>query len=362
MFTLKIFFLGLIAFVPNQDGTELNVLLVDGRQGYTTSDGTEIGPHYPFLLARSASCQGDCERSLETAEFFFSKYGSGASERLGDALLSGGAWRLSESNLSIPSWATPAGPTRRLALERTAAAVSADPKARLKAAVPNDPRVAGDLRWFANLDQIHPGLGGVDPDHLAERPHDGWIVARLRLDRGRVSTYRLAGVGDQVVPIDFRPLSGGRSSGFTQALADSVVAEIDIEGDSVEIFEEGFGGGNRRTMKLTPQDGVVEIALLNTPPIAASHVHTTANGATNPGDSASLVGKHFEVFYELARVKLPKASREVPHVDTRVGVPWSTIYPRKQGDSELLRALGYDDPRTAFERVICPLGWLSIGN
>lgn len=345
MFSLKIFFLGLIVFVPSPDGKELTVLLVDGRQGYTTSDGTELGSHAPYLLARAESCSGNCSPSPETADFFFSKFGSGAQERLDEALLGGGAWRLSESELSLTAGGS------SLALNRTRTG------GREKSALPADPLEAQDVGWIADLKLIDSRVLGIDPDHLADRPLNGWVVARLRLRNGRVSTYRLAGYDDQVVPIAFRPIVGGPTSGYAQALADSVVAEIEIQGDSIEIEEESFGGGNRRHMRLFPREGVVELALVNTPPASSAHA---GHGAPTVKDALPGPGKHFEIFYELAKVKTLKASRAIPHVDTRVpSIPWSRVQVRQSGDSKLFKALGFDDPRTVFERIICPPGWLS---
>lgn len=346
MFTLKIFFLGLIALVPSPDGREVTILLVDGRQGFTASDGTELGTHQAFLVARAGGCQGQCERGdRETAEFFFAKYGAGASARLDDALLQGGVWRLSESDLTLRSSNEPQG------LEAAGVQLTKT-RATGPLALPTTPLEATDFTWIADLGQIAPGAGGLDPDHLAPRPWKAWIVGRFRLQNGRITAYRLAGIEDQIVPIGFRPLHGGQASDYSQALADSAMVEIEIQGESIEIEEEGFGGGNRRFMRLSPENGVVEMALLNTPPSGVGHA---SHGAPDPATSMPAPGKHFEIFYELLRQPTPKPLRSVPHADTREGVATSVIYPRKQADSALLPALGLDDPRSILERALCPI-------
>lgn len=346
MFTLKIFFLGLIAFSPSPDGQELTVLLVDGRQGYTASDGTEIGPHHAFLMATAGSCQSDCTAGDQrTAEFFFGEYG-GALGRLSDALAGGAVWRLSESEIVLRAPQELTGQPLALAQTRTAVA--------FPSALPANPLEASDFSWIANLGQISPASGGLDPDHLQEPSWTGWVVATLRLRNGRVSAYRLAGVENQVIPIGFRALGGGATSNYSQALADSVMAEIEIEGEAVEIVEKSFDGATRRTLRLKPNaQRVVELAILNMPPVHNGH----AGHASTPNPTALPdPGKHFELFYQLTDNPPAKIDRLVPHADTREGVSWSTLYPtRRQSDSALLSALGLDDPRTILERVLCPI-------
>ena len=71
-FVLKLFFTGLIAFVPNQDGTELTVLLLNVHNDYQTSDGSSLAHHTPLLLARAGSCSGQCPtRDADIAQFIF---------------------------------------------------------------------------------------------------------------------------------------------------------------------------------------------------------------------------------------------------------------------------------------------------
>jgi hypothetical protein len=344
MFTLKIFFLGLIAFSSNDQ--ELTVLLVDGRQGYTVSDGSEIGSHHAFLVARAGSCQGDCDRGdAWTAQFFFGKHGSAAPEHLSNALEGGAVWRLSESEISLRPPREITGQPLQLSSTRSIGTA--------RSGLPSTPLEATDFSWIADLGEIHPDSRGLDPELLADRPLNGWVVARLRIRNGRVSAYRLAGVENQVVPIGFRALQGTATSNYAQALADSAMAEIEITGDAVEIVEASFDGATRHTLKLKPNAaGVVELALLNMPPVHNGHAaHASEPSPTGLPDP----GKHFELFYGLTQNPPAKTSRLVPHADTRAGVIWSRLYPRKQSDSALLAALGLDDPRTILERVLCPI-------
>jgi len=53
-FILKLFFTGLMAFVPSQDGTEVTVLLLNVHHDYQSSDGTALAHHKPLLIARAS--------------------------------------------------------------------------------------------------------------------------------------------------------------------------------------------------------------------------------------------------------------------------------------------------------------------
>src|SRR3954454_13818387 len=57
-FILRIYIIGLMAFVPSQDGRRMAVLMVDARAGYHASDGSVFPSHVPMLVARAASCKG----------------------------------------------------------------------------------------------------------------------------------------------------------------------------------------------------------------------------------------------------------------------------------------------------------------
>jgi hypothetical protein len=58
-FVLRILFTGLMAFIPNENGTEVTVLLLDASH-YHTSDGAAMQAHTPLLCARAGNCTGDC--------------------------------------------------------------------------------------------------------------------------------------------------------------------------------------------------------------------------------------------------------------------------------------------------------------
>ena len=61
-FILKLFFTGLMAFVPSQDGKEVTVLLLNVHHDYQSSDGTALAHHKPLLIARAGDCSGECPK------------------------------------------------------------------------------------------------------------------------------------------------------------------------------------------------------------------------------------------------------------------------------------------------------------
>lgn len=319
-FILRIFFMGLIAFVPDRDGKELTVLLVETRPEQAASNGSAIALHHPMLLARAAECRGQCgiAEGIDP-HLLFPKDGAAAAGYLAAALDRGAAWILDDADLSI-------------------ARTRGDGKLELQ---------LGDV---ADLGRIAPGSGVVKPELLAARPPQGLIAARFRLRSGKVRPYRFVGEDGKLLPIDFKPLNGGRpAQGAPRTLADWMIAEIEVTGDSVEIVEARFGGAGTRRIRLTPQDGVVELAVMNIPdPPAEESTH-----------AAHAADTHFELYYNLAQTPPPAGQRPVPHVARGRGA----LLRDEALRSKLLERLKLNDPKGFYERIICPvarLGAVSI--
>ena len=92
-FILKLFFTGLMAFVPSQDGKEVTVLLLNVHHDYQSSDGTALAHHKPLLIARAGDCSGQCpKRDADIAQFIYAdKSESEALDSLEAAVAGGGA-------------------------------------------------------------------------------------------------------------------------------------------------------------------------------------------------------------------------------------------------------------------------------
>jgi hypothetical protein len=348
-FILRIFFSGLIAFVPNSDGTEMTVVLVNTPHEYTLADGEVLPHHHPMLLARAANCEGTCTTSdhASIAEFLFAnKTATQAVGALDHALAGGGAWELSSSDLTI------VGPTEPLTV-RTGVRTRENGTLSL---VPTTPEQREDFSWVADLSDLAPGASGFKSSLSLPEPPPGCIVAaRLKLQSGKVFTYSLVKIDGKVRPVHFRKPSGSAPEApYTQAVANWVEAEIHVPGDAIEIVDQDFNDSTkRRSMKLRPQNGVVEMALLNLPPFEAPDPD-----APPPSPAP---GHHFEVFYDLVKRPPAHTERLIPYpalnpLPSDPQVDWASLHPRQALWSDLLEQLGMS-PRGKgpYDLAICPI-------
>jgi hypothetical protein len=348
-FVLRIFFSGLIAFSPSTDGKELNVLLVNAPHEYMLANDTTLVHHKALLLARAAHCDGACVTTdhASIAQFMFAnKTSRQALTSLSGALLSGGAWVLSNSELSL------VGPQEPLAIRTGARTLGEDGSPRL---VPSTPSEREDFSWVADLSDLAPGTDGFrDVLKGKDRPGD-LVAARLKLKSGKVITYSLVKIDGKARPVHFRKPSGeGPEAPYVQALANWVEATITVSGDSVEVVDQNFYDTKcRRSMKLRPQNGVVELALVNFPPFEAP-------SADAPAPSPQ-PGQHFQIFYELAKTPPAPADRIVPHqalspLASEPQVDWAALHPRQAIWSNLLEHLGMSPrSKTPYELALCPM-------
>lgn len=344
-FILRIFFSGMITFVPGNDGRELTVLLMNAH-GSELSDGSTLAHHRPLLLARAQSCSGNCERrDPEIATFLYAgKSEAQAIDSLENALGGGGAWQLRDVDLSVRKIATTDGCLHPPLLLNSGVR-GVDENGALP--IPTNAEELQDFSWVADLRQVAPSIGSINPAVLATRPPASLIAARLKLRVGKVSTYSLVRVFRKVKPIYFRPLGGDTGMPYSQAVANWVVAEIRVPGSAVELVSQNYDDGTTRTMRLTPRNGHVEVALLNVP----------AFEAPPPGEIPPLPepGKHFEEYFELAAT--PPATRPVPHVNSDAEQPevdWQTVADNR-ASSELLSLLRIDPGRGFYDRTLCPI-------
>jgi hypothetical protein len=338
-FVLRIFFSGLIAFVPSADRKELTVLLLETPR-HAMSDGVSLPEHKPVLLARAQECKGDCNaQNAELAEYFYADLSdSQAATALDEALQGGGAWVLDNSDLAVGG--TVAG---KLSLHRSAGQ---------KKLVPGSPAERQDFTWVADLRKIAPSLGQLNPSLFAARPPKAIVAARLRLTSGDISTYSLIRVGKELQPIHFRSAASKSDVPYEQAVANWVTAEIRASGDSVQLMARNFDDPKKaRSMTLTPIKGqkerVVEIAILNLPPFKVP---------TPGARPAPQPGRHFEVFYDLAKNPPPASQRPIPHVGAASAqLDWQAVHPSDALFSPLLNQLRLDAGRGPYDVLLCPV-------
>lgn len=346
-FILKILFSGMIVFSPNQNGTEVTVLLLNAGHTHHLSDGSFLQDHKPLLIARAGDCSGDCpKRDSDIAQFVFADQTSSvAQDSLESAVAGGGAWAVSGSDLSIVKASTDDPDLPALSIMRDARSTSS--------IIPSTSSEREDYSWIADLKQLCSTCT-VDSNIFATQPPDT-IAARLHLRNGRLITYSVARIGSNVTPAKFARLDGtGGASSYSQAVATWVEAEIEVSGSGIEITEEKFNGDPGRTMTLTPDsNNTVEVAVLNLPPFVPP---SSAN------NDSPQVGKHFEKYYDLFTNPPSQEARVVPFAGAASGAPsypevtWTSIHPSSTLGSDLLNALRLDVGRGPYNRMLCPPG------
>lgn len=335
-FILRIFFSGLIVFIPSENKKELTVLLLNAAHPHHVAGEANIPEHKAVLLARAASCVGNCPRvDVEVSKFLYpdTPSGSAAVDSLAFAVGGGAVWRLAGSDLSFGI------PRTGVTLVKTA---SVDGKV-----IPETAAERADFDWVANLKDIDPSVGGIDPAVFSNNPPPGLIVARLKLTGGDVSTRTVIQVNGKVVPIDFRPIAGKAKHPYARAVAVWVQAEVTVPGNSLEIVEETFAGQKKRTMSLKPVDGKIEVALLN----ISRPVQSSRTTVPQPG-------MHFERFWDLALDPPAPDQRPIPQVPgTRVVQrDWEALHPpQPERASALLQAIFRED-RSPYDQILCPMG------
>lgn len=345
-FVLRIFFSGLILFSPSKDGKELTVLLVNTPHATKLADGTLLPHHMPLLVARARSCEPECAaRDAAIAQFLFAGKGvDAASDALQAAVLGGGAWQLSGSDLSLRGAEAP------LNIVTNSRGRKADGSLE---AIPTTAAEREDFSWVPKMSDVLGGSVAVRPELLSDHPPAALIAARLRLHSGRVFTYSVIRVDGKVRPIHFRTSETAPDASFAQALAGWAEAEIHIPGDVVEVVDQNLNTGAKRSMKLHPQEGVVEMAILNLPPFKEP----------SPDAAAPLPkpGQHFEAYYSLLAALPAPAKRVVPHLPRTLAasdpqVDWVALHPRDALWSDLLEKLGLSPrSRAPYDLVLCPM-------
>jgi hypothetical protein len=344
-FLLRIYFIGLIAFVPDPNGQKMTVLLVDGRNPYVASDGVLLPEHHPLLVARAAGCTGDCagqERAVADVVYADDQTPAQRTDSLRQALGAGGSWVLDQSELRIvlpdssppPFHVAGAGPSA--GEDAPGAAPTSDE----------------DFAQVADVSALADRRLVADPA-LLEGPEKGRTVGLLRIAAGTVKAQRLAGFADDVVEFQFATASEfkeGVDVGMpTRTLADRVAVEIPIAGCSVRLEETNAETSARRSMTLSPNscDGsVLEVAVLNLPRHGYQHGEV-------PGPSdAPVIDHHFELFYDLAESPPPRNRRPVP------GYFHGPMTPRPHSSSPLLGLLGLEPNRGIWSSAQCPVARL----
>lgn len=337
-FVLRILFTGLMAFIPNENGTEVTVLLLDAH-GIHTSDGAAMQDHKAILYARPGGCSGDCvDDDTTIASFTFRDQSSSvALDSLAYALGNGSAWLISGSDIAVNGSNLPA-------LNIIDGVAGTD-------IIPTTSTQRRDVAWVADLAELC-GTGCTLDADLFDAVPPSIVAARFTIDAGDLYTSSVARLGSDVTPVHFKRLDGtGSTSSYAQAVASWVGVDIEVTGSSIQLVETKHDNSTGRTMTLTPDsNGKVEVAVVNLPPFVPPA--STSNAAPQ-------VGKHFEMYYELLESPPARETRLVPRAGAPSGtsvpeVSWSSVHPETAIYSELLNRLRMDTARSLYDRTICP--------
>jgi hypothetical protein len=348
-FILRVYIIGLMAFVPSQDGKRMVVLMVDARDGYHATDGSFFPPHVPMLLARAASCKGDCEADLEAAAgSLLSGIAEQRAPRLRKALDGGTLWRIDGDDLAVLSPRMRGAASTGLEVVRRPAATG------MRATSPAMPAQAADVAdfgWVPKVSDVVSEAGDIDRDCLAPQPRKGLVVGRLALDRGTLRTYRMTefyhDLQGGVPSFLYKPLAAGSaivapsspSLAAARGIADWTVVDIPIQGCEVTLEAKSFRdpAAKPRTITLAPAqckaNQVVEVALINLPDQSLRDKLAENDHQHGPEGIAS----HFQIYYELAQSRPAWRERLVPVVTDQY------VEPEKVGQEKetslLLQAL-----------------------
>jgi len=354
-FILKILFSGLMVFTPSQDGKEMTVLLLAAGHNHHLSDGSALQRHNPMFIARAGACSGDCPtRDAGVAQAAFNDQTlSTAQDSLEAAVGGGAAWMLSGSDISLQKAASSDPDLPSLSFTANARTFNNGQPSL----IPSTSAEREDVSWIADIKKICGSGCALDSSVLASQP-PSTVVARFHLRSGRVFTQSIARIGANVTPVHFARLDGsGNAAAYSQAVATWVGAEIEISGSGIEIVESKFNGDPGRSMTLTPDsNNSMEIAVLNLPPFVPP---------ASASNLAPQVGKHFEAYYDLLTTPPAKEARLVPLAGALSGatvptVDWATVHPQSTVYSPLLNTLRLDVGRAAYDRVLCPPGYIDF--
>jgi hypothetical protein len=336
-----------MAFIPNQNGTEVTVLLLNSNH-YHTSDGAAMQPHTPLLYGRAGSCSGDCVTGDTTIahKTFRDMASSAALDSLVYALGNGSAWAITGSDIAVQKSSGAADLPALQIRNNVRGTVNGQPQL-----IPTTSSERADFSWIPSLQQLCTNGCGLRSDLLANVPPD-LVAARFKINSGDLYTYSVARLGSDVTPVHFQRLDGtGSASSYVQAVASWVGLDITVAGSSIDFVETKYDGSTGRSMTLAPDtSGKVEVAVVNLPP--------SVPPASSSND-APQVGKHFEMYYELLDSPPASETRLVPRAGAPAGstvpqVTWTSVHPSGAITSELLNRLRFEPVRSLYDRVICP--------
>jgi len=271
MLIVRIFFQGLIAFVPAPHQSQMTALLVDSKND-------------------SAQCI-----ALHHAELVFP---TADARKCTDA---GCTWANNRCTCE---------PKRQtIAVQTKSVPAPTEPGHEPIEALPLTKESASDMAYVVNMSNL--GVG-YDILRSAVTGDPGNLVARMAFPYTRITSCDLAtdpDTDDVLHSYDFHPFGAARH-GWNQPLAQGLVVEAEVAsgGVSLVLAPLGTAGGSPVTFDLTPTPcgggQCIDIQLSNMRP------ELRCGDPCNNG-----IGRDFAFYYDLATVPPPFAQRPIPNID-----------------------------------------------
>jgi hypothetical protein len=346
-FLVRILFTGLMAFIPNENGTEVTVLLLRSNH-YHTSDGSGMPPHKSILYARAGNCSGACvDDDTGIAAFTYRDVSPSAQiDSLAYALDNGSAWMIAGSDIAVQKSSGAANLPALHIRNDVRGTVNGQPQI-----IPTTSAERQDFSWIPALQELCGSGCTIDPALFDTLPPD-IVAARFKIDSGDLYTYSIARLGGDVTPVQFKRLDGtGSTSSYVQAITSWTGLDIEVTGSSIDFVETKHDNSTGRTMTLSPDsNGKVEVAVVNLPPFVPP---------SSSNNDAPQVGKHFEMYYDLLATPPAREARLVPRAGAPSGttvpqVTWTSVHPSGAVSSVLLSRLRMEPGRSLYDRVLCP--------
>ena len=248
MNTLHLFFVGLIAFVPNPDGSKIDVLLVDARneecvggQGPSCEGGCVSPAHKAMLAVRKEDVAGPCP-----------------GEERGFCV-----WSLDGIEVQIKGLDQALERRQGRGRNMRTLGLTAD-------RLPENAEDAVDFTWLADMNAVVPG-GGHIKSTIGLREPNASATAQIIVDQGRLGVCNLVqyeGNPPRVPLFEFRPLgTGADRRPYRQALADEVELNARMAGRRMQLYLTGADGRVTVINLDANNDRAAEVLVLNVPRI-----------------------------------------------------------------------------------------------
>jgi hypothetical protein len=301
-FKLKISFNGLCIFVPGDEVPphRMRVLMINAcgqQQGEAMGSG--MSAHFPYVRVRHENIK-DLKPRLSLGPAALAKAGSQIADSYsgpafdrwwnhhrydaGAASYLSAVHILSWEDIVIAPGLDPGSPDLMVADGRKAGAQE-----------PLDNTQAADFSWVAEIEKAGKGAGAIDPRCFQDDPPRNVVAGRTRLVTGTIATGSLAMVLDNYVIWDFMGAQSGVSSGYSQALASSIVYTRLIKEDYVVLRFQSMRGDSSYELSLQPFDnlGEVDVEIGNLPLSDILGLQVDDYPAESPVD-------HFSMLYRLS--------------------------------------------------------------